>query len=258
MNNPAQFSDLGTRLASAVVMTVIGGFAIVQGGMWFQALGILIGGLMAWETLRMHGASTMYTIVGAVVFAFALGLNVLAPSVIFAFAALVLVALLSLGVSKSRLTTGVALVFILIACAALVQLRQGSMTNLLFLAGCVIASDIGGYFAGRIIGGPKFWPAVSPKKTWSGTIGGWVLAAIVGLLFVLFAQFGVKYILFGVILAMAAQAGDLAESWMKRCAEIKDSSNLIPGHGGLLDRFDGFMGAAVLTGLVLLATGNWG
>lgn len=258
MSNPAQFSDLGTRLASAVVMTVIGGFAIVQGGMWFQALAVLIGGLMAWETLRMHGASAMYVIVGAVVFAFALALNVLAPSVIFAFAALLLVALLSLGVSKSRLTTAVALVFILIACAALVQLRQGSMTSLLFLAGCVIASDIGGYFAGRIIGGPKFWPAVSPKKTWSGTIGGWVLAALVGLAFVLFAQFGVKYILFGVILAMAAQAGDLAESWMKRRADIKDSSNLIPGHGGLLDRFDGFMGAAVWTGLVLLATGNWG
>ncbi|GHA42353.1 phosphatidate cytidylyltransferase [Amylibacter ulvae] len=258
MSNPAQFSDLGTRLASAVVMTVIGAFAIVQGGMWFQALAVLIGGLMAWETLRMHGASAMYVIVGAIVFAFALGLNVIAPSFVFAIAALVLVALLSLGVSKSRLTTGVALVLILIACSALVQLRQTSMINLLFLAGCVIASDIGGYFAGRIIGGPKFWPAVSPKKTWSGTIGGWVLAAIVGVAFVSFAGFGIQTVFYGVVLAMAAQAGDLAESWMKRRAEIKDSSNLIPGHGGLLDRFDGFMGAAVLTGLVLLATGNWG
>ncbi len=116
---------------------------------------------------------------------------------------------------------------------------------MLWLVGVVVASDIGGYFAGRIFGGPKLWPAISPKKTWSGTLGGWGLALGVGFVYWLSGGpvFFFAALLFSVLLAMAAQAGDLFESWLKRKAGIKDSSQLIPGHGGLLDRFDGLLAA---------------
>jgi phosphatidate cytidylyltransferase len=126
----------------------------------------------------------------------------------------------------------------------------------------VIASDVLGYFAGRIIGGPRFWPAVSPKKTWSGTVAGWAGAALVGLWFVAMAGQGPWLIAFSALTALAAQMGDIAESAIKRRAGVKDSSSLIPGHGGVLDRLDALIGAAVfvlawgLAGLPVPAFGD--
>ena len=110
----------------------------------------------------------------------------------------------------------------------------------------VVVVDVAGYFAGKVFGGPKFWPKVSPKKTWSGTAAGWVGAAVVGLCYMIFAGGGVVAITVSIAAAMAAQMGDIAESAIKRKVGVKDSSNLIPGHGGLLDRFDGMLGAALL------------
>ena len=111
----------------------------------------------------------------------------------------------------------------------------------------VALSDIGGYFAGRIIGGPKLWPAVSPKKTWAGTLGGWCLAIIAG---VLLGWFGpepvMRSLVISFVIAIASQLGDLLESWLKRQKDVKDSSDIIPGHGGLLDRLDGVMAAALV------------
>jgi phosphatidate cytidylyltransferase len=121
------------------------------------------------------------------------------------------------------------------------------LVQTMWVISCVIASDIGGYFAGRTFGGPKLWPAVSPKKTWSGTVGGWVLAVLVTILFTLFSdRIAFGHAFGAVLIAIFAQAGDLAESALKRRAGVKDSSNLIPGHGGFLDRFDGMLGAFFL------------
>jgi phosphatidate cytidylyltransferase len=111
----------------------------------------------------------------------------------------------------------------------------------------VWVTDIGGYFAGRGIGGPKLWPRVSPKKTWAGAIGGFVasLAVAAG-----FAAFGlgkvVPLLSVSAILSIASQLGDLFESAVKRRFGVKDSSQIIPGHGGLLDRLDGYVAAVVL------------
>ena len=135
---------------------------------------------------------------------------------------------------------------ILLAGAALIWLRcqpQGLVLTLWLLA-VVIASDIMGYFAGRLLGGPKFWPRVSPKKTWSGTIAGWIGALIVGWAFS--GTLGSVVILFSPIVAFAGQMGDIAESAIKRRAGVKDSSNLIPGHGGVLDRFDAVIFSALI------------
>jgi phosphatidate cytidylyltransferase len=96
-----------------------------------------------------------------------------------------------------------------------------------------------------MIGGPKFFPAVSPKKTWSGTLFGWIGAAIVGFAFALYTGASLELIGVSVAIAMASQMGDIAESAIKRMMGVKDSSTLIPGHGGVLDRFDGMLGAAV-------------
>ena len=111
----------------------------------------------------------------------------------------------------------------------------------------VWATDIGGYFAGRLIGGPKLWPQVSPKKTWAGAIGGFAASLGVAAGFAAF-NFGkiVPLLLLGAVLSIASQLGDLFESAVKRRFGVKDSSHIIPGHGGLMDRLDGFVAAIVL------------
>ena len=122
---------------------------------------------------------------------------------------------------------------------------------LMFVLLVVWATDIGGYFAGRLIGGPKLWPRVSPKKTWAGSIGGFAasLGVAAG-----FAAFGFgrtpSLLLLATVLSIVAQLGDLFESAVKRRFGVKDSSHLIPGHGGLMDRLDGFVAAIVLAAVL--------
>jgi phosphatidate cytidylyltransferase len=124
----------------------------------------------------------------------------------------------------------------------------------------VVATDVGAYFAGRAIGGPKIAPAISPSKTWAGLGGGIVGASLVGWIGARLVGAGegdelftglTDIILFGVLVAVIAQAGDFFESWMKRRAGVKDSGKLIPGHGGLFDRLDGLL--AVLFVIALYA-----
>jgi len=123
----------------------------------------------------------------------------------------------------------------------------------------VWTTDVCGYFAGRALGGPKLMPLVSPKKTWSGAIVGTAGAMIVGLLVVsLFGSFNTVAILaITFVLSVLAQFGDLFESWVKRQFGAKDSSRLIPGHGGVMDRLDGFWAAAVAGCLIGLMRGGF-
>ena len=119
------------------------------------------------------------------------------------------------------------------------------------LATLVILSDIGGYVAGRLIGGRKFWPSISPNKTWSGVFAGWLLATLFGYILMLYG--GASWtVLVCISVVIGSQLGDIAESWVKRRVDVKDSSNLIPGHGGVLDRFDGFIGGATVLGLAAI------
>jgi phosphatidate cytidylyltransferase len=121
----------------------------------------------------------------------------------------------------------------------------------------VWATDIGGYFAGRGIGGPKLWPRISPRKTWAGAIGGFAASLVVA---AGFAAFGLgktgPLLLLGTVLSIVSQLGDLFESAVKRRFGVKDSSHIIPGHGGLLDRLDGFVAAAVLAAIFGLLRGG--
>jgi phosphatidate cytidylyltransferase len=152
------------------------------------------------------------------------------------------------------------LVYAGIAFAGPVVLRddpQFGLVAILFLFAVVWATDILGYVVGRLVGGPKLWPAVSPKKTWSGAIGGTVGAALAGAVVAqLNALALVPVAMLAVVLSVAAQAGDLMESALKRRFNVKDASQLIPGHGGVMDRLDGFIMAAFLSALIGLARGG--
>jgi phosphatidate cytidylyltransferase len=142
--------------------------------------------------------------------------------------------------------------------AVLVRLDQAhGFLALIMILLVVWVTDIGGYFAGRGIGGPKLWPRVSPNKTWAGAIGGFAASlAIAGG----FAAFGLgktgPMLLLGAALSVVSQLGDLFESGVKRRFGVKDSSHIIPGHGGLLDRLDGFVAAVVIAAIFGLLRGG--
>jgi phosphatidate cytidylyltransferase len=139
--------------------------------------------------------------------------------------------------------------------AVLVRLDSGEgFVALVFVLLVVWVTDIGGYFAGRGIGGPKLWPRVSPKKTWAGAVGGFVASLVVAVGFVpldpnkMDPQLAIKMgplLLVAALLSIVSQLGDLFESAVKRRFGVKDSSQIIPGHGGLLDRLDGLVAAIV-------------
>jgi len=139
-------------------------------------------------------------------------------------------------------------IFITVLC--LIALRASSgLEVILWLISIVVLTDVLGYFAGRVIKGPKFWPSVSPKKTWSGVLAGWLGSGICGWLWVSYGSLPLSEggaIFFSGALAFASQIGDIGESALKRRADQKDSSNLLPGHGGFLDRFDGLVGATLV------------
>lgn len=146
--------------------------------------------------------------------------------------------------------------------AAPVILRGDVMLGLLaivLLFAIVWSTDIFGYFAGRAIGGPKLMPAVSPKKTWSGavagTLGAMIVAVLVAKFFGSFSTAAIAAV--ALLLSVCAQAGDLFESWIKRKFGVKDSSQLIPGHGGVMDRLDGFWAAAVVGCIIGLLRGGF-
>ena len=133
----------------------------------------------------------------------------------------------------------------------LVALRASSgLEMILWLISIVVLTDVLGYFAGRVIKGPKFWPSVSPKKTWSGVVAGWIGAVGVG---VMLSPFVTAYDInlialcaLGISVSFASQLGDIFESFIKRKSGVKDSSRLIPGHGGILDRMDGVITATIV------------
>lgn len=122
----------------------------------------------------------------------------------------------------------------------------------LFVFAVVWGSDIMAYFTGRSIGGPKLWPRISPKKTWSGFVGGTLSGALAGMLVGIGAGLGASAALFGLglVLAIVSQGGDLFESAIKRRFGAKDAGHLIPGHGGVMDRLDGFVAAALVALLI--------
>jgi phosphatidate cytidylyltransferase len=161
------------------------------------------------------------------------------------------------GVSFNPVWAVAGLLYAALPVAALVFLRSDATFGtaaVLFLFVVAWTADTAAYAAGRLIGGAKLAPAISPQKTWSGLIAGILVPAIAGFIFAKVIDNGSasRLGLLSATLALACQFGDLLESWVKRRFGAKDSSQLIPGHGGLLDRIDGLMMAAVLAALIAL------
>lgn len=243
--DPGRWGDLRKRALSAAVMVAVGAVELWLGGPSFRVMVVALAGLMIWELAVMTAPARRNTpkamgFLAAASLAGAIWLpSDTAP-------ALLMVPALALALTprKDRRIAASYAIAIMVASSGLVQLRDtGGVLAILWIILVVIASDVLGYFAGRMIGGPKFWPAISPKKTWSGTIAGWIGAVVVAAGFMLAGQGGWQLLLLSPLVAFAGQLGDIAESWVKRRSGVKDASRLIPGHGGVLDRFDALIGA---------------
>jgi phosphatidate cytidylyltransferase len=227
-------SDLPVRIASAAVLLVLAAAALALGGLWLDAFIALFAtvGLVEFVLLiRKATAKPFYRLAGILA----------------------------------------ALVYVGLAAAALLAMP---LLALIVTLATVIFTDVGAYFVGRAVGGPKIAPAISPSKTWAGLIGGMIAAGlwmalavgVVGATIGALAQSPdvapkPQHLAIGAAigagLAIAAQAGDFLESWLKRKAGVKDSSHLIPGHGGVLDRIDGLLPVALIVGCVGVRFGGW-
>lgn len=242
-----KWDDLAPRLMSAVAMVGVGALGVWLGGLWFHGLISIVVGLMVWELVTMLDTDRSKSpIVLAVIAAVVSMVSIELPAS-FALPLLLAPSMIGLGrMEQGGVTYAVFTAFILLAGYGLMALRDDfGLTWMVWLLLVVVVTDIAGYFAGRLIGGPKLWPRVSPKKTWSGTVAGWIGSAVVAMLFAGATRAGIGLIGVSIAVSMASQIGDIAESAIKRRAGVKDSSHLIPGHGGLLDRFDGMLGAAL-------------
>jgi phosphatidate cytidylyltransferase len=249
MSARGKFADLGTRTLSSAAMLVGGVVAVYLGGPVFDLMVAALCGAMVWELTRMLDPEVLPGKANATGFSAAVALYVFAHQLsdIWVVLAFVLATtLLTLRIPANRKIYAAYLMMTFFAAYGLIMLRVGfGAIWVLWLFGVVIVSDLAGYFAGRTFGGPKLWARVSPKKTWSGTVVGWGCAAIVGAAFMQFLGQGPMFIVVSIVISMAGQAGDIAESAIKRYSSVKDSSNLIPGHGGVMDRFDAMVGAAL-------------
>jgi phosphatidate cytidylyltransferase len=218
-------------------------------------LAIFVTAVMVWECwIMIRGASPTSGMLLAAAVASILSAQVFGGAQNYEFLGLFLVVpIIGAAVLKrERITFFIFSLGVQIAGYGLVYFRTDfGFTWLIWLVSIVVVTDIAGYFVGKLIGGPKFWPAISPKKTWSGTIGGWIGAALVGVIFVMLMDASWTIILLSVVMSFAGQMGDIAESALKRRLGVKDSSTLIPGHGGLFDRFDALLGASLF--MLLLA-----
>ncbi|MEO0387622.1 MAG: phosphatidate cytidylyltransferase [Pseudomonadota bacterium] len=252
---PIRFADLGIRVLSALVLIVLALLAFWKDIGFVVALVSAAASLMLWEYRRIVLGTlalsdpTLWVMVVAGTLAIALTGFM---SLWHAVPPLVVGALVLAFLERRRwLWMAAGLGYIAFGMAVLVDLRRAPDTGfqtVLWLILVVVAVDVGGYFAGRYFGGPKLAPRISPSKTWAGMAGGLVLSLGVGALF-LIGGWGANLdviLLLSRVVALASQGGDLLESALKRHFGVKDSSRLIPGQGGLLDRFDGLLGGLLM------------
>ena len=263
--DPARWGDLRLRIVSAGILAPLALICIWRGGAAFAGLVTLISIGLAYEWLglcRQRGSLAAVGLFACLPLAVVVAaLDHASLALLLLAAVTALTALFTRGVSPARpLAFGIP--YLGLGAVALLWLRQPPVSggvNVIVLLLVVWSSDIGAYMVGRAIGGKRLAPAISPGKTWSGAIGGLVAAAGLGLVASLWLQHGaisVRPAVFAALIGIVSQAGDLFESLLKRHFGVKDSGNLIPGHGGLLDRLDAVLTAAPAAALLALALGG--
>ena len=247
--------NLLMRIAAALVLAPLAIGAAYAGGWYWIALATIgaIGLFAEWLAVTHTTRNVPVTIAGVV--ALVLTAPFLAIGNINAALAVLALGLIAVGFRTTQPRLWAIAGFLYAAAAqlasVLVRLDHAKGLSALILVLFVVwATDIGGYFAGRAIGGPKLWPRVSPKKTWAGAIGGFVASLLVAIGFSA-SDLGktLPLVILAAMLSVAAQLGDLFESAIKRRFGVKDSGHIIPGHGGVMDRLDGFVAAIVLAAI---------
>jgi phosphatidate cytidylyltransferase len=250
--------ELRTRILSALVLAPIALAAIFLGGIVFTLLVVIVAAIAFWEWTAVTGAIEPFWLRAACVACLAAGLFAVAWSrvewAIILIGAPALIALIAGSRLRAPFWTGLGLAYVAIPCSGFILLRgaeQNGLTAILYLLIVVWVTDIAAYLGGRALGGPKLWPRISPKKTWSGALSGLAAALVAGGVTVWLSGAGgaAAGVLLAAPLSVASQAGDLLESALKRRFGIKDSGRIIPGHGGVLDRIDGLLAAASLAWL---------
>lgn len=257
MTAVSRASDLGTRLAVAVVLVGLAATALWAGGLGFWLVLSVVGMVMASEWGGLALVPDRQRRLG--MYAVGVPLAAMCPWAagpgFFALGLVVGAAFFLAAVTRNVQLAGGAL-YVGLPVLSLLLLREHDHGLLLtfWAMALVWACDSGAYFAGRFIGGPKLAPAISPSKTWSGLIGGICTALLSAL--VLRALFGlpIELVIATPVLAIVSQLGDLFESSLKRRAGLKDSGTILPGHGGFMDRLDGLVPVAPAAALIVLLT----
>ena len=263
MAQPSALSDipdLVLRVGSAVVALPLAVAMVWQGGWMFAGFLALLAAAMGWELAAMARAATWLR--AALILAAVLAPLMFVVAGLQAAAAAIGIGavLAAISAARSRKSDAPLLVggaaYISCAMVAVLWLRQlpeDGISTVLWIVAIVVATDVGAYFTGRGIGGPKLAPRISPSKTWAGLIGAIVCAGFAGWVAAWLAGAAGSVLGFGGLLAIVAQGGDLLESALKRHFGVKDAGSLMPGHGGVLDRLDGYLSVAPVVALV-----TWG
>lgn len=251
-------SNLRLRMIASVAMIAVASVALILGDIAFWLLAVVVALFMMaeWGDLQKVPPKTKRL----AQFALSVPLATMAPAWLILethdFFTLGLVAgaafFVAIVTRLPRLALGVAYCGLPVLALVFLRRQDDGLLYAFWAMALVWACDIGAFFAGRSIGGPKLAPRLSPNKTWAGLGGGVIAAGALGLL--LWAEAGLPALLAGMspLLAVLAQAGDLYESWLKRVAGVKDSGNVLPGHGGVLDRIDGLVPVAPVAALLVV------
>jgi phosphatidate cytidylyltransferase len=252
-------AELRLRVASGTAIGIVAFVMLYWSPAAFAVLTFLIAAAMSWEWGRIvRGAMPDSGLIVHIISVFAAAIlaakDMAGLGILAAVVGAVAVAALAFGSGRARLS-GAGVLYTALPVVALGWLRSDEPLGFLatlFVLIAVAVTDVAAFVAGRTIGGPKLWPEVSPNKTWAGLLGGIAAAAVAGLLFAFLTGTGAPFWLasLGLAIGLMAQWGDLAESALKRHFGLKDSGDLIPGHGGFMDRMDGIVTASIAAALI--------
>ncbi len=258
VRRPRGWSDLATRTGVGVAMAAVAGVALALGGVAWWALASVVALLMLheWGTLVRAPERETRTALFALSVPMAISAPIAAGPFYFALGLFAAAAIFVLLVTR-RLSLAQGVLYVAAPALALLWLRDEpeGLAWTLLAVGVVVAADTCAYFAGRLLGGPKLMPRVSPNKTWAGLGGAMVGATAFTALMAARTALPGQLVLGAPLLAVIAQMGDLFESHMKRLAGLKDSGSLLPGHGGVLDRLDGLVPVAPAVAVLALVLG---
>ncbi len=249
------------RLITTFVLVPIVLVVTYEGGFWFISLVSLVIGIASFEWSKLCGETSLifnvcYSLTGPIisVIYFYWGYQI-ALLFIIVFALIYMFTNNRLNHNNMWFSFGVCYLSLPMVCIIMLRMDDSIGLNyVLFLFIVVWMTDIGAYFVGKLIGGSKLMPAISPKKTWSGAFGGLVFSLVGAIILASIVENRVppSYMVLAIFLSIISQFGDLFESWVKRRFNKKDSGLIIPGHGGILDRIDGLLTSAPIMLLTIL------